>query len=88
MNHLPPEDIFPEQEHTHISLTRDQLAAFTHEVWANWMKHLIPKIVNRKVENSDIERWGKQIITPFEDLSEEEKESDRKVVEKVLNKIL
>jgi len=60
----------------------EKLAAIEHERWADWQKYMhgICK------ENPDgsltitvdlVERWDQQIATPYADLSETEKESDR-----------
>lgn len=58
-------------------------ANIEHDRWARWQKHMFSKMrVN--VDNSMTlpeefcDRWFRQIDTKYEDLSEEEKESDRK----------
>jgi hypothetical protein len=57
-------------------------ASIAHEQWSGWMAYLFSK----NIENSDgtftipkeyVERWKRQIQTPYENLSEVEKESDR-----------
>lgn len=78
---------YNEDDPNYISFTHEALAEYTHEVWANWMKHFIPKLVNGKIKTSDIERWTRQQATRFENLSEQEKDSDRKVVQKILDKL-
>lgn len=64
---------------------REQLAAIEHERWAHWQRYLH----SRCVRNPDgsltipadlVERWESQIATPYEELTEAEKESDRSEV--------
>lgn len=50
----------------------ERLAALEHEQWAQWTRHMLD---NLTPEN--IERWRRQIATPYADLSEAEKEADR-----------
>lgn len=68
---------------------REQLAALEHVQWAGWMKYLFEK----SIENADgsiniptelVERWKRQMKTPYSNLSENEKESDRELADKVL----
>jgi hypothetical protein len=58
---------------------KEQLAELEHQQWAHWTKYMLD---NLTPEN--IERWRRQIDTPYSDLSEAEKESDRRWVDKVL----
>lgn len=57
-------------------------ASLEHERWANWQNYLHSKLTfNGKdwvLPNELYERWQRQIHTPYADLSEAEKESDRK----------
>lgn len=68
---------------------RERLAADEHDRWARWQRYLhscceqnpdgsitIPAVL--------VERWERQIITPYEDLSEAEKESDRREADRIL----
>ncbi len=58
------------------------LSAFEHEQWAKWTKYFLD---NLTPEN--IARWRRQIATPYAELSEKEKDSDRfwaRVIMKVL----
>lgn len=50
----------------------ERLAELEHEQWAHWTKYMLD---NLSPEN--IERWRRQIETPYEQLSEMEKGSDR-----------
>ncbi|MEE9611966.1 MAG: hypothetical protein V3W19_11975 [Desulfatiglandales bacterium] len=60
----------------------EKLAAIEHERWSDWQKW----VHNRCHEVSDgsliipgpyVKQWKRQIATPYAELSEEEKESDR-----------
>jgi hypothetical protein len=58
---------------------REKLAALEHEQWVHWTRW--------QLDNSDpihIARWERQIATPYEQLSEKEKESDLEWADKVL----
>jgi hypothetical protein len=51
----------------------EQLATLEHDQWIHWTSYMLD---NLTPEN--IARWRRQINTPYEELSEREKESDRK----------
>jgi len=62
-------------------------ANLEHERWARWQKHMFSKgtIVKAGLHEGDliipaefVDRWFRQIETTYDDLSEPEKESDRK----------
>ena len=67
---------------------REELAEYAHEAWSGWMKHMfkmgmfmdgvwvMPKIL--------VERWHRQMNTPYDDLTETEKDSDRAEADKML----
>ena len=64
---------------------REQLAAIEHERWADWQKwcHKVLRENNPSPEQGDIlERWDRQIETPYPELSEKEKDSDREQVDR------
>lgn len=71
---------------------REELAALSHKQWSRWMKYLFSKC-EIKMDGSvnipawAVERWQRQMNTPYTELSEEEKESDRKEADKVFNTI-
>lgn len=65
----------------------EKLAAIEHERWAHWQSYLHSKCL--KNDNGSltipaelVERWNKQIDTGYEELTEDEKESDREQVQK------
>ena len=73
---------------------REDLAAYAHEAWSGWMRHLFRKCEMRIPENGMVdelvipavfvERWQRQMITPYRELPEGEKESDRKESDAIL----
>jgi len=78
---------------------REKLADYAHEAWSGWMKHLFnkSKIMYSRDYQSDalnpggvlipdalVKRWQRQMTTPYSELSEEEKDSDRKEADKIL----
>lgn len=76
--------------------TREQLAEYAHDAWSSWMKYLFQqgqfkgKIVEGKhvmewiMPAWFVERWQRQMNTPYADLPESEKESDREEADRML----
>jgi hypothetical protein len=69
---------------------REALAALAHEQWSGWMRYLFDKAQH----NDDgtvtlpawaVARWQRQLRTPYTDLSESEKDSDRQEADRVLD---
>lgn len=60
----------------------EQAAAMEHARWARWQKYLFSKSImdssGARITIDLVERWNRQIETPYSELSEAEKESDRK----------
>lgn len=73
--------------------TVEQLAAIEHERWAHWQRH-----VHRQCERRDdgslvipaalAARWETQTKTPYAELTEQERESDREQVLKYLPTVI
>ena len=73
---------------------REALAAYAHEAWSGWMKHMASKgsVVSRRREYwvqvsvplSLVHRWERQMYTAYADLPESEKESDRAEADKMI----
>ena len=76
------------------------LADIEHERWAGWQSHLHSKLYeiddNRVSQNHHLkilptelyDRWERQITTPYSQLSESEKQSDREEVKKTLRALV
>lgn len=71
---------------------REKCADMEHRRWAGWQKHVHSKCVEHSSGDGKFvcfpaeyfRRWEKQIITSYSKLTELEKESDRKEVDKYL----
>jgi len=65
----------------------EKLADIEHQRWADWQKWC-HKILRENCPSPELEkvlkRWDKQIATPYSELSEKEKESDREQVRRYL----
>jgi hypothetical protein len=68
----------------------ERLAAVEHARWAGWMDYLFGLCEmhadgSATIPSELVERWQRQVRTPYAELSEREKESDRAVVLKTLH---
>jgi hypothetical protein len=66
--------------------TLNVFADVQHEIWASWMKFLFTQGWDQadgtfKIKSEKVRRWKRQMETSFADLTEEERETDRHVVE-------
>lgn len=59
--------------------TLEKLATLEHEQWAHWTRYMLENLTA-----DNIERWKLQIETPYSNLTELEKESDRVWARKTL----
>jgi hypothetical protein len=68
---------------------RELLAEYSHEAWSGWMKYMFSKAPI----NDDgtwtmpawaVQRWQRQMNTPYSELPEEEKKSDRAEADNIL----
>jgi hypothetical protein len=68
----------------------ETLASIEHERWSHWQRYVHSKSVahgdgGALVIPADlVERWERLIATPYSELTEEEKESDREQVRRYL----
>jgi hypothetical protein len=76
-------------------MNREKIAELCHEQWSGWMEYLFSKCrpdtgqFDREngcliIPKSYVDRWKRQMITKYHDLTEAEKESDRKEADKFL----
>lgn len=68
---------------------REALAEYAHEAWAGWMKYMFGKSTESSMGYVEIpaelvQRWQRQMNTPYSELPENEKESDRAEADKML----
>ena len=68
---------------------RERLAALAHEQWSGWMRYLFRQCIHHvdgsaTIPPSLVARWMRQMNTPYSDLPEAEKESDRKEADNVI----
>ena len=66
---------------------REQLAALEHERWSRWQRWMNDQCVSNEdgsltIPAALVERWERQIATPYERLTEREKDADREQVDR------
>jgi len=77
------------EELIHLDL-REQLADLSHDIWTSWMEWQFSVCEQGDKDNSlripadKVTRWARQIRTPYSELSEQEKDSDREQADKIL----
>lgn len=70
--------------------TVDVIAEVVHDQWVRWQKYLHGQCERRAdgslvIPAQLVERWERQISTPFAELSPQEQESDRELAVKYVN---
>ncbi len=68
---------------------KEELAQYAHEAWTGWMLYMFGKCQcntdgSMNIPEWAVERWKRQVNTPYSYLSEEEKQSDRAEADKML----
>lgn len=71
----------------------EQLSHIEHERWSHWQRYMHDKGVRQAdgsmvIPSDLVQQWDRQISTPYGELSEKEKESDREQVRKYLPAIV
>lgn len=69
--------------------TREKLAENAHESWVGWMSYLFQKSTLNgngtvTIPAGLVERWTRQMNTPYDNLPDEEKQSDLDEADKIL----
>ena len=67
----------------------ERLAAVEHERWAHWQRYMHGKSTKQSdgsvlIPPDLVKQWERQLSTPYSELTEKEKESDREQVRKYL----
>ena len=68
---------------------REALAAASHEIWADWMVYLFSTCyqidgAGLGIHTNYLFNWKRQILTPYANLTEREKDLDREQADKIL----
>ena len=71
-------------------IVTERLADYEHERWSRWQKYLFSKCISNPdgsmtIPKEFVDRWMFQMNSKYEELTEEEKNSDRKEATKILN---
>src|ERR1044072_9788710 len=75
-----------QQPEWYLAQLFEKLAAIEHERWADWQRYVHSKCIPSAddgiwlIGEEFIKRWERQIKTPYSELSDAEKESDRNQV--------
>lgn len=69
---------------------KEKLAEYAHNQWSGWMKYLFEKSTKNEdgtvtIPKWAVDRWERQMNAPYIELSEQEKESDRKEADGMIN---
>jgi hypothetical protein len=74
---------------TITGVVREGLADYAHRAWAGWMKYMFEKSIKNEdgtvtIPASLVERWSRQMNTPYPMLPENEQQSDLIEADKML----
>ena len=63
-----------------------------HESWARWQEYLHDNLIERPdgslmIMKEQVDRWNRQIRTPYSQLTMDEQESDRKEVRRAISRL-
>lgn len=91
---MPSHSVTRDRRRTMSDELREQLAAYAHEAWSGWMRYMFSKTETSErffsgetvvvIPRWAVERWQRQMSTPYADLPEAEKKSDRKEADEIL----
>lgn len=82
------EDPRPETLEAARAALYEQLAAIQHDIWSHWMAYVLDHCCTENGDGSMVvpaelvARWRRQILAPYAELSERERESDRDQVDR------
>ncbi len=69
---------------------REMVASLVHELWIQWMQYFQKQVrwiegMGWAIPEDIIVRWQRQMRTKYDDLPEEDKESNRRQADKILD---
>ncbi len=72
------------------NLLREKISDIQHEIWSSWMTHLFKVSIHNNdgsytIPLDKVKRWKRQLSTSYDELTESEKDSDRKQADKILD---
>lgn len=95
LGEVPPEDTEVSDSKDKIrfedgDVGLEAMADEVHQVWCMWMEYMFSKgLVQQdrgfKINPAEFARWRRQMVTPYAQLSENEKQSDRDIARRYLN---
>lgn len=70
----------------------DEIASLQHEIWSHWMQYMFEVSLQNDdgtitISVDKVERWKRQMITRYVDLSDDERKSDLEQARKVMDLI-
>ena len=70
--------------------TKELLAEYAHKAWSGWMAYMFEKSIEMPdgtviIPKWAVARWKRQMLTAYCELPENEKDSDRKEADKIIN---
>jgi hypothetical protein len=72
----------------------EEFADEIHEVWASWAGYMLMDVGIQNedgsitIPKSSVERWNRQMTTPYSELSEKEKNSDRQIARNLIKRMV
>jgi hypothetical protein len=79
----------PDEVTKHLDGLMERLATLEHERWSHWQRYMHGKSTKQPdgsllIPPDLVKQWERQLSTPYSELTEKEKESDREQVRKYL----
>ena len=66
------------------------MAAKVHDIWCSWMQSVFDRSIkmpngNVVIPKALVDRWRRQAVTPYDQLSEQERQSDIVIAKDILD---
>jgi len=62
--------------------TLEKVSSEIHSMWISWAKKMVQE--EKNISKERIERWEKECFLPYQELSQEMKEMDRKFAKRII----